>query len=238
MDPTADDTGTYASSFANPRQDVLARSGHAIGRQPKFADATTLGDVTGLTDPAALIGALRTLGGAPVALRVAEFTHETAPERTAFADCLADNNLSADLDGVEFWLLGGSKEATGQLFDAFGRNSHGARARFAVADLSDPASVDFTTGLLPKAACDAVIVDASSDELTLAAWDVLRRLLIPGGLALIRRTVAWLGPAGAGWSPLAAGANGAELWAAPPELSDDGPGETDGPGANLTHPAG
>ena len=127
---------------------------------------------------------------------------------------------------MEFWLLGASPEATRQLFDAFGRDSHGVAARFAVADLADPASVNFTTGLLREAACDLVIVDASMDKLAPAAWGVLRRLLIPGGLALIRRTVDWLTPAGAGWSPVAADVDGAELWAAPPELSDR-PAESD-----------
>ena len=78
--------GPYVNSFASSQQDAPARGGHLIRWRPKFADPAPFGDVPGLTDPAALISALRARGGGLVALRVAEFTHEAVAEATAFAD--------------------------------------------------------------------------------------------------------------------------------------------------------
>ena len=53
--------------------------------------------------------------------------------------------------------------------------------QFAVADLADPASVDLARGLLREAACDLIVANARATEITGATWDLLRRLLVPGG---------------------------------------------------------
>jgi NAD(P)-dependent dehydrogenase (short-subunit alcohol dehydrogenase family) len=219
--------GTYVGSFASPRQDVLSRSRHVIRWEPKFAVPPR----TASADLEQLIGSVS---------RVAEFAQDAAPEHTMAAGCLG-------AQGTEYWLLGADQAAARRLLEAFGQGGeggeggHGGRGgragavRFAVADLSEPAAVDFTTGLLREAACDLVMADTETAELTQAAWEVIRRLLVPGGLALIRhagdgRVPA---PAGPGWSLLAGESDGgrarAELWAAPAQFFDDGPAEPEGP---------
>jgi hypothetical protein len=105
-------------------------------------------------------------------------------------------------------------------------------AEFTVADLADPASVSFTGGLLPEAAYHLVVVDGRTGPLTEAAWRVIRRLLVPGGLALIRHASPRDTPSEAGWTRLEA-PNGhgerAALWAAPAVLINDTAAEPEGP---------
>jgi hypothetical protein len=196
---------------------------HEVRWQPKFADPSVA--VTSL-DPDRLIETLRSAG--PVGVRVAEFAQHAEPGQTAVGRCLSDVYPG----DIEFWLLGASEEATGRLSEAFGQGARGGPARFAVADLADPASVSFTGGLLREAACDLVIADARTAPLTEAAWRVVRRLLVPGGLALIRHASAVDAPAEAGWTRLAV-ADGyrkqAALWAAPAVLFNDTAAEPRGP---------
>lgn len=228
--------GTYVGSFANPRQDVLSRAAHAVRWQPKFV-AGAAAAAAGSLDASELIGTLR--DGAGRVPRVAEFTQDAPPEDTTTGGRL-------DLPGeTEFWLLGASEEGTGRLFEAFGHcavaggGAAGAgMRRFAVADLADPGSIDFGAGLLREAACDLAVVDARTVRLSAAAWTVIRRLLVPGGLVLIRHasedirardTWARLTADGAGdWTLLRADGDAA-LWAAPAELFDHAPPEPPGP---------
>jgi len=105
-------------------------------------------------------------------------------------------------------------------------------AEFSVADLANPALVSCTGGPLPEADYDLVVADARTGPLTEAAWRVIRRLLVPGGLALIRHASAGDTPSEAGWTRLEA-ANGhgeqAALWAAPAVLFNDTAAEPEGP---------
>lgn len=196
---------------------------HEIRWQPKFADSSVA--VTSL----ALDQLIETLRGTgPAGVRVAEFAQHAEPGRTAAGSCLSDVHRRE----VEFWLLGASEAATGRLVEAFGQGDEGEPARFAVANLADPASVSFTGGLLREAACDLVVVDARTVPLTDAAWRVIRRLLVPGGLALIRHASAVDAPAEAGWTRLAVpdgDRKQAALWAAPAVLFNDTAAEPRGP---------
>jgi hypothetical protein len=105
-------------------------------------------------------------------------------------------------------------------------------AEFSVADLADPASVSRTGGPLPEAAYDLIVADGRTGPVTEAAWRVIRRLLVPGGLALIRHASAGDTPSEAGWTRLEA-PNGhgeqAALWAAPAVLFNDTAAEPEGP---------
>jgi hypothetical protein len=103
-------------------------------------------------------------------------------------------------------------------------------AELTVADLADPASASFADGPLPDAACDLVVANTQTVPLTEEAWRAIRRLLVPGGLALIRHASAGDAPTEAGWARLlAAGAPPAALWAAPTVLFNDTATEPDGP---------
>jgi hypothetical protein len=199
---------------------------HVVRWQPKFVVGAAAAAATSL-DLNELIGTLR--DGAGRVVRVAEFTQDAAPEETTVCGSL-------DLPGeTEFWVLGASQDGVGRLFEAFGRRR---QARFAVADLSAPGTIDFGRGLLREAACDLVVVDSRTAPLTPLAWIVIRRLLVPGGLVLIRHADSrarardtWArltADGGSDWALLHAAAEAA-LWAAPPELFDYAAPEPPGP---------
>jgi hypothetical protein len=189
--------------------------------QPKFARdpsalAASLPD-DGL-DLTGLVGALgrQPASGAPHSCCVAEFTQAMDPGRTAVADYV---RRAPDGGPAELWVLGASACQTQRLSEAFGQA--GPAARFATADLSAPAAIDLGRGLLRACACDLVVIDARTTALTGAAWALLRRLLLPGGLALVRNPDPGFVHPGPGWSKVGAGPHGA-VWAAPPGLFDDG----------------
>jgi hypothetical protein len=194
---------------------------YAIGWQPKFArDASTLAaslpddglDLTGL------VGALgrQSTSGTPRSYRVAEFTQAAEPEQTAVADYLRRRPHGGP---AELWVLGASAAQTRRLSEALG--PAGATTRFAMADLSAPAAVDLGCGLLRACACDLVVIDARTTALTAASWTLLRRLLLPGGLVLVRHPGPGFVHPGPGWSKVGTGPHGG-VWAAPPGLLDDG----------------
>ena len=201
---------------------------HVIVWQPKFArNASALAasvpddalDLTGL------VGALerQPTSGTPCSYRVAEFTQAADPGQTAVADYL---RRAPDGGPAELWVLGASAGQTQRLSEAFGQAS--APTRFATADLSAPAAIDLGCGLLRACACDLVVIDARTTALTTASWVLLRRLLLPGGLALVRHPGPGFVHPGPGWSRVSAGPHGA-LWTAPPGLFDDGAARLDGP---------
>jgi len=196
--------------------------------QPKFArDAGTLAASLpddGL-DLAGLVGALerQPAGGVPRAYRVAEFTQAADPAQTAVANYLW---RAPGGSRMELWVLGASAGQTRRLAEAFGRA--GATARFATADLSAPAEIDLDRGLLRACAFDLVVVDTRTVTLTAASWTLLRRLLLPGGLVLVRHPDPGFAHPGPGWSKVGAGPHGI-VWAAPPGLFDDGGAELQGP---------
>jgi len=208
---------------------VCAPSGdeHVMRWQPRFArDASALAasvpddglDLTGL------VGALerQPTSGTPRSYRVAEFTQTADPGQTAVADYL---RRAPDGGPAELWVLGASTRQTQRLSEAFGQ---GAPTRFATADLSAPAAIDLGCGLLRACACDLVVIDARTTALTTASWALLRRLLLPGGLALVRHPDPGFVHPGPGWSKVGSGPHGA-LWTAPPGLFDDGAAQLDGP---------
>jgi hypothetical protein len=203
-------------------------STYAIGWQPKFArDASTLAASLpddGL-DLTRLVGALQRqpTSGTPRSYRVAEFTQAGDPEQTAMADYL---RRTPDGGPAELWMLGVSAGQTKRLSEAFGPAS--AAIRFAVADLSTPATIDLGCGLLRACACDLAVIDARTTALSAASWTLLRRLLLPGGLALVRHPGPGFAHPGPGWSKVGTGPHG-EVWAAPPGLFDDGTAELEGP---------
>ena len=176
-------------------------------------------------DLTGLVGALerQPTAGAPRSYRVAEFTQAADPRQTAVADHL---RRAPDSGPAEFWLLGASAEQTRRLTEVFGQV--GAATRFATADLSGPDAIDLGCGPLSACACDLVVVDARTTALTAASWVLLRRLLLPGGLVLVRHPGPGFVHPGPGWSKVGTGPHGA-AWAAPPGLFDDGAADLAGP---------
>jgi hypothetical protein len=224
--------GYLAGAVAERRLEVTAvhppgGGNYVIEWQPKFArDASALAaslpddglDLTGR------VGALerQPTSGAPRSCRVAEFTQAKDPGQTAAADYLR----RAPDGPVELWMLGASAGQTQRLSEAFGPVS--TATLFATADLSAPAAIDLGHGLLRACACDLVVIDARTTALSTASWALLRRLLLPGGLALVRHPDPGFVHPGPGWSKVGAGPHGG-VWAAPPGLFDDAAAELEGP---------
>jgi hypothetical protein len=196
-----------------------------IGWQPKFApDASAVAatlpddglDLTGLVDALRRVPA----SGTPRSCRVAEFTQATDPGQTAVADYLRH---APDGGRAELWVLGACAGQTRRLSETFG-----STASFATADLSAPAAIDLGGGLLRACACDLVVIDARTTALTAASWALLRRLLLPGGLVLVRHPGPEFVHPGPGWSKVGTGPHGG-VWSAPPGLFDDGAAALEGP---------
>jgi hypothetical protein len=201
---------------------------YVIEWRPKFArDASTVAaslpddglDLTGLA------GALerQPTGGSPRSHRVAEFTQAADPGQTAIADYL---RRAPGGGRGELWVLGASAGQTRRLAEAFGQAD--AATRFATADLSAPAAIDLDRGPLRACAFDLVVIDARTTVLTAASWALLRRLLLPGGLVLVRHPDPEFVHPGPGWSKVGTGPHGG-VWAAPLGLFDDGAAELEGP---------
>ena len=225
--------GYLAEAAAEGRPEVTpvlppGGGAYAIGWQPKFAgDASSLAASLpddGL-DLTRLVGALerQPTAGTPRSYRVAEFTQAADPGQTAVAEYL---RRAPARGAPELWLLGASAGQTQRLSDAFGLA--GGATRFATADLSAPATIDLGCGLLRACACDLVVIDARTTALTTASWALLRRLLLPGGLTLVRHPDPGFAHPGPGWSKVGAGPHGG-VWAAPPGLFDDETAELENP---------
>ncbi|MEV7629591.1 acyltransferase domain-containing protein [Actinoplanes sp. NPDC089786] len=217
----------YTSFMANPKADVIERSKFVINWQPKFV-TDTRGLLSQLAAEdltlSAVVTALAsgTRGDTARTWRVAEFSQTLEPDRTAAAEYLS---RAPGPEQIELWLLGSTAERTKLLFDAF---KQGPAVRVATADLEDPDSIDLDTGLLRAAACESVFADARTTRLTDAGWAFLRRLLVPGGVAVIRNPDRELDPPGPGWTLICRDERVA-AWSSPGEPFDDGPTEEAGP---------
>ena len=216
----------YQTGAAPVRRPVhVPDSTSAIGWQPKFApDASAL--AASLPDDGLdLTGLVSALGrqpasGTPRSCRVAEFTQAAEPGQTAVADYL---RRAPDGGLAELWVLGACAGQTRRLSEALG-----SAASFATADLSAPAAIDLGGGLLRACACDLVVIDARTTALTAASWALLRRLLLPRGLVLVRHPGPEFVHPGPGWTKVGTGPHGG-VWSAPPGLFDDGVAELKGP---------
>ena len=210
------------------KQNASGSSKYEVRWQPKsahHASALTASLPDDGLDLTGLVGALerQPTAGAARSYRVAEFTQAADPRQTAVADYL---RRAPDGGPAEFWLLGASAEQTRRLTEAFGQVS--ATTHFATADLSGPEAIDLGRGPLNACACDLVVVDARTTALTAASWLLLRRLLLPGGLVLVRHPDPGFAHPGPGWSKVGAGPHGT-LWAAPPGLFEDEAADLAGP---------
>ena len=175
----------YISFNSNPRWNDLPHSKHIVSWQPKFvADAQSflhrLPD--GEIEPAVLIATLeQPSDGHRYACHVVEFAGGRPPEETILNKCL-DYLGSADAQ-TEFWLVGNTQEQTRAHYDAF--HSHDAALRFACLDLATEQTPELDTGLLRPHAAEILLLHGDSAELGKEQWRLLRRLAVPGGLALV-----------------------------------------------------
>ena len=211
----------YIHFDSNLKRGDLPHSKHRIVWQPKFLpDARALADrlPAGDVDPAALLGALEEpLDGASRACRILELAGRREPERTLLDSCIA--SLSGGPAYGEFWLVSDDEETAGKHYEAF--HTADAALRF---DCLDPTSGNLDAldaGLLRPGAAEVLFLHHDADPLDPSRWAFHRRLLVPGGLALVSHAEAEPIDTPAGWIVVRAGARTTLLqapasWEAPP----------------------
>ena len=211
----------YVSFNSNPRWNELPHSKHVVSWQPKFvADAQSLakrfpgGDV----EPAAVIAALEQPGdGDRRVCHVVEFAGDRAPEETILSRCL--DTLEGAGTQAEFWLVGNTPEQTRAHYDAL----HGCYAalRFAGLDLAAEPAPELEAGLLRPHAAELLLLHDDVVPLGPAQWLLLRRLAVPGGLALVVHGEGKAVEPDGGWTLVRAGRLATLLQA--PDAAADAP---------------
>ena len=196
----------FTFNYINKSQRTdLAHSKHVVLWQPKFVDtplATALpeGDI----EPAALIEALEqsALDGLERrACRTIEFPGGRSPEETTLNRCL--DYLTGRASHTECWLLGEDQESTRAHFDAF--HHRDASLRFECFPLDAKSAAKFDQGLVRRGAAELLFLHADVNEAGRAEWRLLRKLAVPGGLALVsHKEDEVIDPRG-GWTTLRAG---------------------------------
>ncbi len=209
----------YVSFNSNPRWNDLPRSKHMVCWQPKFvgdAQAFLHRLPDGEIAPAALIAALEQPGdGDRYACRVIEFAGGLPPEQALLNQCL-DYLESANAQ-TEFWLVSDAEEQTRAHYDAF--HARAAALRFACLDLAAEQAPDLHAGLLRPQAAEILLLHGDAAALSAEQWRLLRRLTVPGALALVAHAEGEVIAPEAGWTTVRAGSR-TTLLQAPPTAAD------------------
>ena len=175
--------------------------------------------------PAALITALTDGGtGHRYACHVIEVAGRREPADTILNRCL--DTLAAPDAQTEYWVLGDAEDSTRSLYDAF--HHHDAAIRFDSLDpVADPPDrLETETGLLRPAAAELALLHREAGGYGSEAWALVRRLVVPGGLALVCHREGDVIEPGGAWSTIHAGPRTTLLQA---RHADAGP--ADGTGA-------
>ena len=194
----------YVSFNSNPRWNDLPHSKHVVSWQPKFVDDAEsflqlLPD--GEIEPAALIAALEQAGGVPRAIHVMEVAGGRTPEQTVLNQCLA--YMAGDDAQTEYWLAGATEEQVQAHYDAF--HGHDAALRFACLDLASGQAPELDAGLIRPHAAEILMLHDDVAAFGPEQWRLLRRLAVPGGLALVVHGDGLSIEADAGWTTVRAG---------------------------------
>ena len=204
----------YVSFNSNPRWNDRPHSKHAVSWQPKFLpEARSLlpclaqgGDAE--FEPAALIAALeQPAAGAAhrYACHVLEVAGARAPEQTIVNRCF--DYLGSIGAQTEYWLLGAADEQVRAHYDAF--HNRAAALRFAALDPNAEQTPELDAGLLRPHAAEILLLHDEAAAYGPEQWRLLRRLAVPGGLALVchdgGRADAVDAEAAAGWTTVRCG---------------------------------
>ena len=206
----------YVSFNSNPRWNDRPYSKHAVSWQPRFvADARSAlsrlpyGEDGGI-EPAGLIAALeQPCEGTRYACHVIEVAGPRPPEQTVLERCL--DYLGSAGAQTEYWLLGATEEQVRAHYDAFHNRDVALRfARFDVAAEQEP---ELSTGLLRPHSAEIVLLHDDAAEFGPVQWHLMRRLAVPGGLALVAHGEGVAVTPDAGWATVRAGRNSTLLQA-------------------------
>ena len=213
--------GEYHSFNSNPRWSDVPDSKHLIRWQPGFVPpAPPMGDAIrdGEVDPAALIAALEEGAfGHRYACHAIEIAGRREPDQAILNQCL--ERLSSPDAQTEYWLLGEDDECTRALYDAFQHQD--AALRFASLDPMDSQAhpPDLAAGLLRPAAAELVLLHREAGDFGPGQWQLMHRLMVAGGVALVCHEEGDVIEAARGWTTLHAGSR-ATLLQAPYTLAE------------------
>ncbi len=225
----------YVSFNSNPRWNELPDSKHVVSWQPKFVpDSVALLHrlPEGEIEPAALIAALEQPGnGDRYACHVAEIAGARSPEQAILHQCL--DYLGSTKARTEYWLLGDTQEQVRAHYDAF--SNRDAVLRFACLDLAAEPVPNLDTGLLRPHAAEILLFHGDATPSETHQWDLLRRLAVPGGLALVVHPDGAAIDPGAGWTTVRASRH-TTLLQASQAVDTSGPGQLPGPRWLLGEP--
>ena len=194
----------YVSFNSNPRWNDLPHSKHVVSWQPKFVDDAEsflqlLPDRE--IEPAAVIAALEQPGGVPRAIHVLEVAGGRTPEQAVLNQCL--DHLAGDNAQTEYWMAGATEEQVRAHYDAF--HGHDAALRFACLDLASGQTPELDAGLIRPHAAEVLMLHDDVAAFGPEQWRLLRRLAVPGGLALAVHGDGLSVEPDAGWATVRAG---------------------------------
>ena len=195
--------GQYCSFNSNPKWNDLPNTKHVVSWQPKFVpcDQTLIDRLPeGEIEPAALLAALeKPKSGERYSCHAIEFTGSQEPDRTILAEC-SDYLCDRDTQ-TEFWLVSDDEENAKAHYQAF--HSYSAALRFICLDPDEEPALD--TGLLRPASAEILFLHHHGRSLTPQRWAMLRKIAVPGGLALVSHDEGEVIEPDAGWTPVRAG---------------------------------
>ena len=221
----------YVSFNSNPSWNDRPHSKHAVSWQPRFLPEAD-GDAVEL-EPAALLAALEQPAdgdGRRYACHVIEVAGAKAPEHAIVNRCF--DYLGSGIAQTEYWLLGDTDEQVRAHYDAF--HNRDAALRFAALDLDADPAPELNAGLLRPHAAEILLLHDQAAVYGPKQWRRLRRLAVPGGLALIchEEGAAKTPDAGwgaAGWTTVRSGCRATLLQAPPAAPEDAEPRQLSGP---------
>ena len=197
--------GDYSSMARDSNWADMPRSRHVVAWQPKFlADAGDLpGPVSPSGDePTALIEALQNPDGDERRVcRVVEWTGCREPDQTALGRCreaLENSNRH-----TEYWLVADGSDQAQACFDRFHRWE--AALRFEPVAPADRTPSVLEGGPLRPLTAELQVLHGDGVPADRAGWELLHRLAVPGGLALILHEPDFAVLPEAGWRAVRTG---------------------------------
>ena len=157
---------------------------------------------TGEIEPAAVIAALEQPGGVPPLLSTSWRSRGgRTPEQAVLNQCL--DHLAGDNAQTEYWMAGATEEQVRAHYDAF--HGHDAALRFACLDLASGQTPELDAGLIRPHAAEVLMLHDDVAAFGPEQWRLLRRLAVPGGLALVVHGDGLSVEPDAGWATVRAG---------------------------------
>ena len=198
----------------------IPRSRHVVAWQPKFlADAQHWlePDAVAGGSPAAIIEALQCRDrGERRVCRVVEWAGRRAPDRTALRHC--EEALIDSSRHTEYWLVTDGPDEAQACFDRFHRWQ--AALRFEPVAPEDQTLSMLEQGPLRPAVAELQLLHDERVPADRAGWELLHRLAVPGGLAVVLHAQGFVVAPDAGWTIVGTGAHATVLQASAAPWTD------------------